>query len=271
MKRNPYRLIAAALFIVFCSQTSAEAQQLPKNPDPNKCYVRTVTLDEYVYTFEDYLTYTPEEAARFPHQELELVISPKYSQWEATTYEGCESDDPNDCQVLCYKSYPAKIVIIYDPINDTLGSPHWVEVEFKELVNKGGLTSYEEIDCALTSFNNVPLSWDKEDITALTPQDKRMLDDRIVELLRQKENIRIQINVHTKTNGMAQELENIASDRAFSIIDHLENRFINTYRVLTRAWGGKQPLNKCGDPMPCSEWEDSQNERVQFRVLNMDH
>lgn len=61
-----------------------EAQQLPENPDPNKCYVRITAPEEVVYTYEDYLTYTPEDATRYPHQEFDLQLAEEYIKWEPT-------------------------------------------------------------------------------------------------------------------------------------------------------------------------------------------
>lgn len=283
-----HSFIAVALVSVFCFHKPVAAQQLPRKPDPNKCYVRLISLDEYVYTYEDYLTYTPEEATHYPHQKLELEVSPEHSQWETTISEDCESDNLNDCQVLCYRTYQAETIIIYQPINDTVGTPHLVEVEFKQLVRKGGLTSFEEINCALMSFSEIPLKWDVEDLTALTPQDKGVLDDQVVNLLRDNERFRIQIDVYTKSEGLVHELQEIASTRVASIIEHLQDRFINTDRVVTRAWGGKRPAKANAKPDEDTSKKkkkrrkkketavekriniDPQNEYVLFRVLTLE-
>jgi hypothetical protein len=282
--------IAVALATFFCIYSPVAAQQLPSKPDPDKCYVRLISLDEYVYTYEDYLTYTPEEAAHYPHQTLELIVSPEHSQWEATIPEDCESEDPNDCQVLCYRTYQAETIIIYKPINDTLGTPHTVEVEFERLVQKGGLTSFEEIDCTLMSFSEIPLNWDIEDQSALTPQDKGILDEQIVDLLRDNESFRIQIDVYTQSNGQPDELQDIASTRVSSIIEHLKDRFINTDRVVTKAWGGKRPAKVNPQPQEDTNKKkkkrrkkkkaevekkvkiniDPQNDYVLFRVLTLE-
>jgi len=72
------------LNVVFCACFPAPGYQeyarnnsrLPDNPDPDKCYVRTVTLDEYEVWTEDYLTYTIEEAAKYPHRAETLILKP---------------------------------------------------------------------------------------------------------------------------------------------------------------------------------------------------
>ncbi|MEM1214155.1 MAG: OmpA family protein, partial [Bacteroidota bacterium] len=37
-----------------------------------------------------------------------VEVAPKISRWEYSPYEGCKSDDPGDCQVLCWREYPAQ-------------------------------------------------------------------------------------------------------------------------------------------------------------------
>jgi len=133
------------------------AQQLPDNPDPNKCYVRTVTPDIYDTYEEEFFTYTKEEAEQYPHQKRRLKLIPKRSRWVSVPYEDCVSDDPNDCQVLVYRTFDALYATIYEPENQKLGNPFWKTLEFEELVESGGVSAYEEVDCELTTYNYLPV------------------------------------------------------------------------------------------------------------------
>lgn len=258
----------------FAHQRYSASQQgglrLPDNPDPNKCYVRTVTPDEYETYEEAYLTYTEEEAGLFPHKEVRLTTAPEISQWETTAYEGCESDDPNDCQVLCYRTYPATEEIIYHPVDTTQGAPFWKVVEFAELVHKGGLTSYEEIDCELTRYNVLPLNFADES-AALSGENRSVINDRLLLLLEERPNIRIQINAHTDSRGSAAANQALSERRAKSVADYLVSQTISRARIVTRGFGESQLKNRCADGVNCAEYEHAVNERVEFRVLNMDN
>ncbi len=48
------------------------------------------------------------EVASFTDATEDVLIQPAINRWEYTTYEGCISDNPNDCQALCYRSYEAQ-------------------------------------------------------------------------------------------------------------------------------------------------------------------
>ena len=41
-----------------------------------------------------------------------VMVTPKVARWEYTPYEGCKSDDPADCQVLCFREYPAQFTAV---------------------------------------------------------------------------------------------------------------------------------------------------------------
>jgi outer membrane protein OmpA-like peptidoglycan-associated protein len=243
---------------------------LPANPDPNKCYVRCVTPDEYESYEEDYLTYTEEDAQKFPHKRVRLTITPERKQWESTTYEGCESDDPNDCQVLCLRTYPAVRETIYSPIDTTLGNPFWKAVEFSELIREGGLTSYEEIDCELTSYNVLSINF-ADDSATLSAEDRSVINERLLSLLKERPNIRIQINAHTDSRGGAHKNQLKSEQQAKAVADHLVVQGINRFRIVVRGYGEDQLKNRCADGINCSENEHAVNRRVEFRVMNMDN
>jgi len=265
--------VKSFLFIFFacCSPVSLIGQQLPNNPDPNKCYVRCVTPDVYETYYDDYLTYSIEEAEIYPHKVVELEVKQGFEQWETTTYEGCESENPNDCQVLCLKKYETEYVTIYQPLNDTLGSPFYVEVEFEELVEEGGLSSYQEIDCALTSYNVLPLRFKAGSAElASGSYGRRVIDERLVDLLYGRPNIRVQINAHTDSRGGAGRNQDISEIRAEIVKDYLVDKGINPERIVAKGFGETQLKNRCTDGVRCSEAEHAVNNRVEFRVLSID-
>jgi len=367
------RLSLTLIVALVLSAVSVQAQQLPSNPDPNKCYVRCVTPDVYttetvriqtrpayktlsvvpatyktvtdrVLVKEGYKRYefvpatfrseaisyqsqAPGESmsvqpASFTDASERVLIKPETSKWESTAYEGCESDDPNDCQVLCYRTYdaeyrnvpvqrlandatssrspvagrtstytkqviatPAEVrTIDIEPVYETITKTvidqpatvrtnnvdaQYTEITKDVLTSKGGLTSYEEIDCELTSYNVLPINY-ASGSAALNSSARSVVDQRLLSLLRERPNIRIQINAHTSSVGSAGGNQALSERRAKGVADYLVSRGINRSRLVTRGYGESQLKNRCADGVNCSEAEHAVNRRTEFRVLNMD-
>ena len=368
------RLSITLLAALLLSTFSANAQQLPSNPDPNKCYVRCVTPDVYqtetvriqtapaykrlvavpatyktvterVLVKEGYkryefvpatfrtetMTYQSQapgetmsiQAATFTDATERVLVKPEISQWETTAYEGCESDNPNDCQVLCYRTYeaeyrtvpvqrlandatssrsstaaqsstytkevvatPAEVrTIDIEPVYETITKrvidqpasvrtetvpAAYTEVTKEVMTSKGGLSSYEEIDCELTSYNVLPINY-ANGSAALNADARQVVDDRLLTLLRERPNIRIQINSHTSSVGSAASNQSLSERRAQGVADYLVSRGINRGRLVTRGYGESQLKNRCADGVNCSEAEHRVNRRTEFRVLNIDN
>jgi outer membrane protein OmpA-like peptidoglycan-associated protein len=240
---------------------------LPFNPDPNKCYVRCVIPDEYETVIDSVFTYAEEEALLYPHKEKRFVTQEEFKRWESTRLEDCESENPNDCQVLCLKTYPAESFAYFEPTDASKGAPFWELVERAEMVGKGGLSSYEEIDCELTAYNVLPVAF-KKGSAKLSFTDKMVLDDGLLALLKERRNIRVQINAHTSSEGSAAVNQSLTEYRTNSIADYLVSRGIKRHRLVARGYGESQLKNRCADGVNCSEEEHALNRRVEFRVLN---
>ncbi|MEM9525822.1 MAG: OmpA family protein [Bacteroidota bacterium] len=367
--RLSFTLIVALVFTAF----SAQAQQLPSNPDPNKCYVRCVTPDVYttetvriqtapsykrltvvpatyksvterVMVKEGYKRYefvpatfrtetvsyesqSPAEslsitAASFTDATERVLIKPEIGRWETTAYEGCESDNPNDCQVLCYRTYDAEYRTVpvqrlasdagtstnrvagqtatytkeviataaqvreidVEPVYETITKrvvdvpasvqtetvpATYTEVTKEVMSSKGGLTSYEEIDCELTSYSVLPINYELGS-ARLTGESRRVIDERLLTLLRDRPAIRIQINAHTDSRGGAASNQDLSERRAQSVANYLVGKGINRGRLVTRGYGESQLKNRCADGVNCSEAEHAVNRRTEFRVLSID-
>jgi OOP family OmpA-OmpF porin len=68
----------------------------------------------------EYVDYTAKEGfnklaitpASFGSNEEVIETYPKVTRWETQIYEGCESDNPADCQVWCFRAYDAQSTTI---------------------------------------------------------------------------------------------------------------------------------------------------------------
>ena len=365
------RFTIALIAALVCSAVGVQAQGLPANPDPNKCYVRCVTPDVYqtetvrVQTRPSYKTlsvvpatyrtvtervlvkegYTKYEfvpatfrtetvsyqskapatsmsiqPASFTDATEQVLIKPEVSRWETTAYEGCESDNPNDCQVLCYRTYPAEyrtipvqriandattsssnvpgddatytkevvataaqvrevqIEPVYREITkrvvdqparveETMVEAQYTTVTKEVMTSKGGLAAYEEIDCELTSFNVLPIQYELGS-AAITSSSRRIIDERLLTLLRERPNIRIELNAHTDSRGSAASNQDLSERRAKSVADYLVGKGISRSRLVTRGYGESRLTNRCADGVNCSEAEHRANRRTEFRVMN---
>lgn len=242
---------------------------LPANPDPDKCYVRVVTLDEYATSEREFLTYSPEEAGKYPHREDIVTLKAEISRWETTTYEGCKSDNPDDCQVLCYRTYPGVYETIYSPHDTTLGNPFRKTLLIEELVSRGGLSSYDEIDCELTNYQELPLTFETGS-ARLSDDFRQVIDDLVLVLFEDNPDYRLEFNVHTDPRGSAAQNLLLSESRARAIADYLVSRGVQRRALVTKALGESQPKNGCSDNFDCSEAEYLANNRVEFRVLTID-
>ena len=195
-------------------------------------------------------------------------MKPEISRWETTTATNCESDDPNDCQVLCYRTYPAEYLTAYVPEDTTVGNPLWQEYELSRLIDEGRLVAYEEIDCEFLEFSVIPVEFAPES-AALSADDQSVVEDWLLALLLDGPNLRIEVNAHTSSRGSAAQNQDLSERRAKSIADFLVSRGIERSRLITRGYGETRLTNRCADGVDCSEEEHGANERVEWRVVNL--
>ncbi|MEM6395178.1 MAG: OmpA family protein [Bacteroidota bacterium] len=261
------KTILLPLFIV-CA-LNVFAQRLPRNPKPNLCYVRTVTPNEYDVWYEDHLTYSAEEAALYPHKKIEYVLAPQRNMWEFAEYKGCRSDDPAECQVLCYRKIPATVHIIYAPLDTTMGNPYYEELQFMELVKRGGLASWHEIDCQLVNFNYLPISLEGKQVE-FRDSDYDVFDDVLLTFLEEHPNMRLEIGAFTDSRGEADYNFEITRERADAIVDYLVWQGINPERLVGRGYGETRPINGCGNGVDCPDWQHDENNRIAFKVMNIE-
>lgn len=252
--------------------------------------------------------------------EEEVEVVPAIARWEYQPYEGCKSDDPLDCQVLCWREYPPKTEVIpvkrvakdatYEMVPGTpkmasftkevidrpaqvreIRVPPVVDVvrrkvkvkdetvkeeivgrevinlEKEVLVEKGGLTVWEEIDCELLEYSVLPINYEFGS-ARLTPEAREIIEDRLVTLMKERPNIKIEISSHTDSRGSDEANQNLSERRAQSVVNYLMDRGINASRLVARGFGEARLKNRCADDVPCTEAEHAVNRRTEFRVLN---
>lgn len=280
----------------------------------------TFRTEQVAYEAEEPTTAVTLTQATFTDDSERVLIQPAVNRWEYSDLAGCESDEPGDCQVLCYRSYEAQYrsvpvrrlanaassatstsggrsdtyrkevvetaaqvrEITIEPEYETITrrvqtQPETVrEVEVEAtyttitrevLVEAGGLETWEPIDCELTNYNALPINYELGS-ARLTADSRRVIDGNLLQLLRDRPAVSVEISSHTDSRGSASSNQNLSERRAQAVVDYLISKGINRSRLVARGYGESRPKNRCTDGVSCTEAEHAENRRTEFRVLS---
>ncbi len=363
------KLVLVATLI--CSALIVNAQDLPDNPEPGKCYVKCVTPDEYKteevrveiapaykrlkvipakyetvtetvvvkeaskryeYVPAEYETVYVDFEEEQPYNKLSLLPAtfaddtkkietyPAIGRWEYQAYEGCESDNPADCQVLCWREYPAqytevaiktlqtdagttaakaggkqgryakqvikkpaemkeipipeetktitrRVLVEDEKVEEEIVPAEYTTITKEVLVKKGGVTTWEEINCELLEYNVLPINYELGS-ARLTAQARRIIDERLLTLMQAKLNVRMEISAHTDSRGSNASNMDLSERRAQSVVSYLQSKGISASRLVAKGYGETRLKNRCADGVNCTEAEHAANRRTEFRILN---
>lgn len=133
------------------------------------------------------------------------------------------------------------------------------------LVNKGGLTTWKEVECELVNNTPLPINWDLGSAT-LTSAAKRIIDTRLLPIL--KTGVAVAIESHTDSRGTAESNENLSQRRAQAVTNYLISKGSNPSQLTGNGYGERKLTNRCSDGVSCTESEHRRNRRTTFRVIN---
>ncbi len=134
------------------------------------------------------------------------------------------------------------------------------------LKSKGGEIIWEEIDCALTEFNSIPILFALNS-SQLSPEARNTIDNSLLQLLQNRPNIRVEVDAHTDSRGDAAGNLKLSQTRADAVVDYLVSRGIQRSRLVAKGYGETRLKNHCADGVYCTEAEHAVNRRIEFRVL----
>lgn len=134
------------------------------------------------------------------------------------------------------------------------------------LKSKGGITSWEEIDCKLLDPNVLPIFYELAS-ARLTSESKRTIDDTLLPILNSK-NVNIEIMSHTDSRGNDEYNMALSQQRANSVVNYLVSKGISRSRLAAKGYGETRLVNRCSNGVKCSESEHKRNRRTEFRVIN---
>ncbi len=135
------------------------------------------------------------------------------------------------------------------------------------LKQKGGLTSWKEVECSLVEYQALPINWNLGSAT-LTSQAKNIIDNRLMPVLNQNPGVKLEIASHTDARGSASSNQNLSERRAKAVADYLATKGVNTSLLVANGYGESKLKNRCKDGVSCTEREHSANRRTEFRLIN---
>ncbi len=166
-----------------------------------------------------------------------------------------------------YKTVVKKI-LIRDAREEKVVIPEQSKMVSREvLVEKGGLTVWEEVDCKLTDYNLIPINYNLNS-TILTNKAKGIIDKLLLPLLQENKNTSIELASHTDSRGNKESNQDLSEGRAQSVVNYLVKRGINPSRLVPMGYGETRLNNRCSDGVSCTESEHRSNRRTEFRIIN---
>ncbi len=134
------------------------------------------------------------------------------------------------------------------------------------LDKKGGITTWEEVDCALLDPNVLPVFYQLGS-ARLTPASKKIIDDTLLPILTGSA-VSVEIMSHTDSRGNDDFNKSLSQQRANSVVNYLVSKGVSRSRLTSRGFGESRLTNRCSNGVDCSETQHQRNRRTEFRVIN---
>jgi len=134
------------------------------------------------------------------------------------------------------------------------------------LDQKGGISTWEEVDCELLDPNVLPVYYELGS-ARLTGASKKTIDETLLPMMKDS-NVSVEIMSHTDSRGNDSFNQSLSQQRANSVVNYLVSKGISRSRLAAKGFGESRLTNKCSNGVSCSEREHQRNRRTEFRVLN---
>ncbi len=160
-----------------------------------------------------------------------------------------------------------KTVLVKDAYSDQVVIPATFKDVTKEvLTQKGGLTTWKEVECSLVEYSALPINWNTGSST-LTAQARSIIDTRLMPVLASNEGAKMEIASHTDARGSRTNNKALSDRRAKSVVDYLISKGVNPSRLVANGYGETRLKNRCADGVTCTERQHASNRRTEFRLI----
>ena len=134
------------------------------------------------------------------------------------------------------------------------------------LSKKGGMTSWEEIECELLNATPLPIFYETAS-ARLTAASRKVIDERLLSILNDKP-VNIEIMSHTDSRGNDSYNMSLSQQRANAVVNYLVSKGVSRSRLSSKGYGETRLVNRCSNGVECSANDHQRNRRTEFRVLN---
>ncbi len=134
------------------------------------------------------------------------------------------------------------------------------------LDKKGGITTWEEVNCELLDPNLLPIFYELAS-ARLTPASKTIIDEKLLPIMADS-NVSVEIMSHTDSRGNDDYNKSLSQQRANAVVNYLVTKGISRSRLSARGFGETRLTNRCANGVDCSETQHQANRRTEFRVIN---
>ena len=166
-----------------------------------------------------------------------------------------------------YTTIKKVVVDVPAQVKETIVPEETKTVTKRELVKKGGITTWEEVDCKLVGDAVLLPIFYELNSARITKESEKIIDDHLLTLMKEKPGLRIEIMSHTDSRGSDEYNMALSQQRAQSVVNYLVNNGINRNRLVARGYGETRLKNRCANGVDCTEDEHQQNRRTEFRIL----
>ena len=135
------------------------------------------------------------------------------------------------------------------------------------LKEKGGLTTWKEVECSLVEYQALPISWNLGSAT-LTAAAKNIIDTRLMPVLNQNPGVKVELASHTDVRGNPSNNKELSERRAKAVADYLITKGVNPSLLVANGYGETKIKNRCKEGVSCTEREHAVNRRTEFRLIN---
>ncbi|WP_456439889.1 OmpA family protein [Psychroserpens sp.] len=165
-----------------------------------------------------------------------------------------------------YKTITRKVVDVPASTTSNTIAARTETVTRTLLDKKGGITTWEEVECALLDPTIIPIFYETAS-ARLTPASKKTIDNTLLPLLSGKA-VSIEIMSHTDARGNDDYNMSLSQQRANSVVNYLVSKGISRSRLSAKGYGESRLTNRCANGVECSAEQHRRNRRTEFRILN---
>lgn len=134
------------------------------------------------------------------------------------------------------------------------------------LAKKGGITTWEEIDCGLVQPTELDILWDFNS-AKLRDDAKLKIDEVLLTLLNDYPKITVELASHTDSRGSDEYNTALSQRRADAIKNYLVSQGISSSRLISKGYGETRLKNNCSNGVSCTEAQHQENRRTEYRVV----